>query len=90
MIKRKFAMSGAFKRDLKKYYLFLIGEEWSEVSNCLLNALPIPEKYQDHPLQGNYKGFRDCHIKPDLVLIYRVVDDRVELHRLNTHSELFG
>ncbi|STZ08021.1 mRNA interferase YafQ [Moraxella caprae] len=90
MAKRSFEMGNPFKRDLKKHYLALIGEAWMEVSDCLLNAKPIPKKYQDHPLQGDWVGFRDCHIKPDLVLIYKINDEVVELHRLATHSELFG
>lgn len=57
----------------------------------LQNNQPLPEKYQDHPLKGNFKGFRDCHIKPDLVLIYKITDDDIlELHYLNSHSEIFG
>ncbi|MGP5101448.1 type II toxin-antitoxin system RelE/ParE family toxin [Psychrobacter celer] len=42
-----------------------------------------------HALTGNYKGFRDCHIKPDLVLIYRVQSDTVDLVRLGSHSAVF-
>nr|WP_288998642.1 type II toxin-antitoxin system YafQ family toxin [uncultured Psychrobacter sp.] len=57
--------------------------------NCLTNDLPIPKKYKDHALTGNYKGFRDCHIKPDLVLIYRVQSDTVDLVRLGSHSAVF-
>ncbi|MCP1660866.1 type II toxin-antitoxin system YafQ family toxin [Neisseria perflava] len=89
MTKRRFEMSNAFKRDLKKHYLSLIGEAWTEVSVCLLYARLIPEKYRDHPLTGNFSGFRDCRIKPDLVLVYRLSDEAVELHRLGTHSDLF-
>lgn len=89
MAKRKFEMSNAFKRDLKKYYLELVGDAWSDVSNCLLHARPIPEQYKDHPLTGNWHGFRDCHIKPDLVLIYEFVGEHdLILHRLGSHSEL--
>ena len=47
------------------------------------------KKYKDHALTGNYKGFRDCHIKPDLVLIYRVQSDTVDLVRLGSHSAVF-
>ncbi|ACA31192.1 type II toxin-antitoxin system YafQ family toxin [Histophilus somni] len=90
MAKRKFDMAKSFKRDLRKHYLALVGEAWAEISNCLLNDLPIPEKYQDHPLKGDKSGFRDCHVKPDLVLIYKIVDDVVELHYLDSHSEIFG
>lgn len=90
MAKRKFLLVKSFKKDLRKHYLSLASEAWVEVSSCLLNAIPIPEKYQDHSLQGDKNGFRDCHIKPDLVLIYKIVDDVVELHQLDTHSEIFG
>lgn len=41
-------------------------------------------------LTGNFKGYRDCHVKPDLVLVYKLHDDEIELHHLKTHSELFG
>lgn len=57
---------------------------------CLLNSLPLPEKYKDHALTGNWKGWRDCHIKNDLVLIYKIMGDEIRLARLNTHSEIFG
>jgi mRNA interferase YafQ len=53
----------------------------------------LPEKYLDHPLKGGaeFKNCRDCHIKPDLVLIYRLMgDDVLELHQLDSHSEIFG
>lgn len=90
MTKRSFIMAKSFKKDLRKHYLHLIGEAWTEVSNCLLNGMPIPEKYKDHPLHGDKNGFRDCHIKPDLMLIYKIIDDVVELHYLDTHNEIFG
>lgn len=90
MTKRAFEVAKSFKKDLKKHYSALIGEEWTEIASCLLNGIPLPEKYRDHALTGNWKGFRDCHVKSDLVLIYRIVDDTVELHYLDTHSEIFG
>lgn len=70
--------------------MVLLTEQWLKVMDCLLNIKPIPAKYEDHPLHGYKNGLRDCHIKPDLVLIYRIVGNTVELHQLNTHSELFG
>jgi mRNA interferase YafQ len=49
----------------------------------------LPEKLHDHPLTGEWTDHRDCHVKPDLVLIYRVPDaERLELVRLGSHSEL--
>ena len=86
---RSIEVSNQFKRDAKKSYLSLLTPAWGEVLNCLTNDLPIPKKYKDHALTGNYKGFRDCHIKPDLVLIYRINSDILELVRLNSHSEVF-
>lgn len=82
-------VSKQFKRDAKKHYLSLLTPEWGEVLNCLTSNAPIPEKYKDHALTGNYKGYRDCHVKPDLVLIYRIDENVVELVRLNSHSEIF-
>ena len=82
-------VSKQFKRDAKKHYLSLLTPEWGEVLNCLTNDAVIPEKYKDHALTGNYKGFKDCHIKPDLVLIYRVDIDTVDFVRLGSHSEVF-
>lgn len=58
---------------------------------CLIHDLPLPEKHHDHELKGNWVGFRECHVKPDLLLIYEKTDDVViQLVRLGTHSELFG
>ena len=82
-------VSSQFKRDARKHYLSLLTPAWGEVLNCLTNGAVIPEKYKDHALTGNYSGFRDCHIKPDLVLIYRIDNNVVELVRLNSHSEVF-
>lgn len=77
-----------FKRDAKKHFLDFLTPEWAEVLNYLVKGLALPEKYCDHPLKGNLKGFRDCHIKSDLVLIYSVSDECVHFIRIGSHSEL--
>lgn len=80
----------SFKRCVKKHYLHLVSDEWTEVLQCLLHRKPLPVKYKDHALQGNLAEFRDCHVKNDLVLLYRISDDdTLELHYLDTHSEVF-
>nr|WP_078055556.1 type II toxin-antitoxin system YafQ family toxin [Rappaport israeli] len=57
----------------------------------MIELTQISERpHKDHALTGHFIGFRDCHIKPDLVLIYKIVDDVVELHYLDSHSEIFG
>lgn len=85
---KQIELTNQFKRDAKKYFLDFLTPEWAEVLNCLLNGLTLPEKYRDHPLKGNLKGFRDCHIKPDLVLLYTISDDCIHLIRIGSHSEL--
>lgn len=74
---------------MAKQLLHLASAEWAEVLNSLVHKKALPGKYRDHALIGNWKGFRDCHVKPDLVPIYKLHDDEIELHHLKTHSELF-
>jgi mRNA interferase YafQ len=51
--------------------------------------MPMPGKYADHPMIGTWKDYRDCHIRPDLVLIYQKPDnDTLRLVRLGSHAEL--
>ena len=88
---RKIVIENKFKRDAKKLFLELVTAEWAEVISCLCNDLPLTEKYKDHALTGEWKDFRDCHVKPDLVLIYSKRNDGfLQLVRLGSHSELFG
>lgn len=89
---KRFTYSKDCKRDLKKLALtpdLLMSAEMVEVMYLLQNNQPLPEKYKDHALSGDWSGFRDCHIKNDLVLIYQIHDDEIYLARLNTHSEVF-
>lgn len=84
--------SNQFKKDLKlakKRGLNL--ELLSVVVNTLATQQPLDMKYRDHNLSGNYRGFRECHIEPDWLLVYRVDDDELELFlfRTGTHSDLF-
>lgn len=53
------------------------------------NTGPLPPEYNDHPLKGPYKGYRDCHIGGDFLLIYKIEDDTLYLTRCGTHSQLF-
>ncbi|MBR7003037.1 MAG: type II toxin-antitoxin system YafQ family toxin [Neisseriaceae bacterium] len=87
----KFDFQNQFKRDMKKqsYELFLT-EEWNEVTGALRNGVAMKEKYCDHDLKGKWLGFRECHIKPDLLLIYKKRDNCIQLVRIGSHSELYG
>jgi len=80
----------AFDRDYKR--VKKQGKKPSllrEVVDLLIAGEPLPEKYSDHTLGGNWKGHRELHIKPDWLLIYRVEDDVLILERTGSHSELF-
>lgn len=83
-------MSNQFKRDLKKQYLLLVSPEWAEIFGILTKGGILPEKYRDHQLTGQLREFRECHIKPDLLLMYAVQESELYLARLGTHSDLFG
>lgn len=84
--------SNQFKKDLKlaqKRGCKI--EHLRDVVNALANEEKLNEKYRDHGLTGNYNGFRECHIEPDWLLIYRINQDMLELFlfRTGTHSDLF-
>ncbi|MEZ5537746.1 MAG: type II toxin-antitoxin system YafQ family toxin [Thiolinea sp.] len=83
--------SSQFKKDFKKIIRKPIPDviEVGNVISRLQRGEVLEEKYVDHPLSGNWAGFRDCHIKPDLLLIYRVDEATLQLARIGSHSELF-
>jgi mRNA interferase YafQ len=59
------------------------------VLSLLLEERPLPARYNDHLLRGDWKGFRDLHIEPDWLLLYRIEGDELQLARTGTHSDLF-
>ncbi len=77
-----------YKRELKGSHKKTLADDLKEVLTSLVQYEPLDEKYKDHALTGNWKDHRDCHIKPDLVLIYRVEDNILRLARMGSHSEL--
>jgi mRNA interferase YafQ len=82
-----------FKRDYRREKSGVLGRKLdallAEVVDLLLADKPLPRRHVDHQLSGEWKDHRDCHIRPDLVLIYRTPDsDSLELVRLGSHSEL--
>lgn len=92
---RTIERSTAFKRDYKRIkatprYRKDLDSLISDILKCLVADKVLPEKNYDHALSGNWTGYRECHIKPDLLLIYRKPDqDTLRLARLGSHSELF-
>ena len=81
-----------FKRDLKlAKKQGKDTEKLFEVVERLANGEILEERYWDHDLTGNYKGCRECHIEPDWLLVYEILDDVIVLllYRLGSHSDLF-
>jgi len=60
------------------------------VFTALANDMPLEHRYRDHALTGDWRGCRECHIKPDLLLIYHADGNMLQLVHLGSHSELFG
>ena len=89
---RTIEMTTRFKKDYKRELKTDPGlpEKLTSVIELLATDAELPERLSDHPLQGDWKGFRDCHIKPDLVMIYAKSEGVLSLARLGSHSELFG
>jgi mRNA interferase YafQ len=90
---RTIQQSGPFKRDLKREakgpHRQTLQREFVRLVEALANDQLLTEKHRDHALSGEWQDHRDCHIKPDLILIYRKPDDAVlQLVRLGSHSEL--
>ena len=93
---RTIERSSAFKRDFKR--VKASPRHSKDADSLILAAVsllatdqPLPESNYDHPLVGEWAGYRECHLKPDLLLVYRKLDgDILKLARLGSHSELFG
>lgn len=78
-----------YKREKSGRHGKRLDDELLETVTMLANDQPLPRRYFDHPLSGEWSDHRDCHVRPDLVLIYRKPDDEtLELVRIGSHSEL--
>jgi mRNA interferase YafQ len=90
---RTIRYTSRFKRDYRREksgrYGKTLDSALMEIVNLLAADTPLPHRNFDHPLSGEWADHRDCHIKPDLILIYRKPDDdHLDLVRLGSHSEL--
>lgn len=90
---RTIEWTNQFKKDYKRESKGLHRTDLEDVLFPIIELLainqPLEQRHRDHALSNNWKDHRDCHIKPDLVLIYRKPDNKVlQLVRLGSHSEL--
>ena len=88
----KIVLSNRFRKDLKLAQKRGINLNLlRDVVNALTNEEKLAAKYHDHDLSGVFSGFRECHIQPDWLLVYRIEKNELELFlfRTGTHSDLF-
>lgn len=90
---RTIERTGQFKRDWKReskgQHRAALTTEFVAVLTALASDLPLETRHRDHALTGDWKDHRDCHVRPDLVLIYRLPDAiTLQLVRLGSHAEL--
>ena len=91
-MKYQIEITAKFKKDYKKVLKRGYKEELlQKVISILANGEKLPSKYKDHSLNGQYSGYRECHLTPDWLLIYRIESDLLilVLTRTGTHSDLF-
>jgi mRNA interferase YafQ len=82
--------SVAFKKEIKR--VVLQGRDIAQLFfplAILLNDQPLPPLYRDHPLKGEWIGYREFHVESDWITIYRIEEGRLTLARTGTHSDLF-
>jgi mRNA interferase YafQ len=88
-IRRTRGFKRDFKREKRGQYRLTLDQDLELIVGLLLNDEAIPEHFQDHTMRGDRGHERNCHIHPDLVLIYRKLNAAdLELLRLGSHSEL--
>jgi mRNA interferase YafQ len=90
-IERSTAFRRDYKREARGRHRATLDADLMPVLAALAEDKPLETRHRDHDLSGDWAGYRDCHIKPDLVLIYRKPDaNTLRLARLGSYGELFG
>ena len=86
----RLSQTNQLKKDIKRHQKRSKDlSKLKEVIDLLLEKKPLPPKNRDHQLSGEWSGHRDCHIEPDWILIYKILEDELRLERTGTHSDLF-
>lgn len=89
-MKYALARTKKFKKSFKKLHLKDNDEAiFINIVAKLLNGIALDKKYKDHFLKGYSEPYKECHLKPDLLLIYKIHNDEVQLIDIGSHSKLF-
>lgn len=88
---RTLKLTTQFKKDIKRYkHMSVVIDKLDEIVNKLVNEVPIPVENRPHMLTGNYRGYMECHVENDTLLIwFDKESDVIKLIRFGSHSELF-
>lgn len=90
-IERSTAFKRDYRREMRGQYGRTLDERFAVILRALVNDELLSDAHRDHSLSGQWEGYRDCHVRPNLVLIYRKPDAKtLHLARLGSHSDLFG
>jgi len=87
----RLSQTSQFKRDIRRQ--IKRGKDSAKIRQAveiLMSGKSLPGTYRDHPLRGQWRGRRDCHLEPDWILIYRISDDELRLERTGSHIDIFG
>ena len=85
------AYTSQFKKDWKRCgKSHLPMDELRDVMEQLIKRVPLASQYKDHQLRGNNKDFRECHIRPDWLLVYLITKSDITFTRTGSHADLFG
>ena len=88
---REIVRATAFRKDVKR--ADKRGKDMAKLRSVILLLVqdaPLDPRFRDHPLKGTWLGYRDLHIEPDWLLLYRLTEAELLLARTGTHSDLFG
>ena len=91
-MKYEIQKTSQFKKDLKLALKRNCDiKKLQEIITLLANGETLPESCFDHPLKGDYSGYRECHVEPDWLLVYKITESILvlTLYRTGTHSDLF-
>lgn len=83
--------ASVFRKDLRR--VLAQGKDYELFRRVLVHLIeqtPVPHKHHDHPLRQNWRGFRELHIQPDWLLIYKIDQGELFLARTGSHADLFG
>lgn len=86
----KIVQTSQFRKDIKKQSKR--GKDLQKLKDLielLLGGQTLPSKNRDHALTGDWIGWRDCHLEPDWLLVYKLTQEELILGRTGTHSDLF-